>query len=144
MLASLFLLTTLLSTCLAQNADCPSGKTYAVKEFESAAVISRANRVSTGSLLNLNSLFYNGTNLAYPSTICLPYPCDNYQVQSGDICATVAQTHGLSLPAFKQYNLDINGECKNMLTGYDVCISAPETAAAGGTGGKTRRRKRST
>lgn len=142
MFASLFLLTTLLSTCLAQNAECPSGNTYPVKQGETAIVISQAKKVSTTALLNLNSLRLDGTDLgSKTSTICLPYSCDIYTVRSGEICASIAQDHGLSLFAFKQYNLDLNGECQNLLADYNVCISEPKAAPGGNMGGKTRRRR---
>ncbi|KAH8812335.1 hypothetical protein F5884DRAFT_843633 [Xylogone sp. PMI_703] len=47
-----------------------------------------------------------------------------YLVASGDQCATIASSHGISLTNFDAWNPLINSECSNLIAGDYVCIGA--------------------
>ena len=155
MLLSLLLFTSFLSTSLCTpcptcetsasvntETECPSRTTYFVKSGDTAAKISQAQHVSTKAILNINGLNANGTDLLANSTICLPFPCNTYRVQSGEGCYQIAQAKGIPLVSFKQWNLDIDGKCTNLISGYDVCVGQPigmpytDTPAGGRRGGE--------
>lgn len=67
-----------------------------------------------------------------PSTPTPPSPnsdgtCASYIIQSGDTCAALAQTFGLTVDKLEGFNKGKTWawtECKDILTGYNMCLSA--------------------
>ena len=107
------------------TSDCVSGNTRLVKAGDDPLQISLEEEVSTRAVININGLNHNGTNLDVGVALCLPLPCTVYNVKKGQDCTYVAKHAGISLTAFKQYNLDIDGECDNLIAGWNTCISVP-------------------
>ncbi|KAL9613018.1 MAG: hypothetical protein Q9167_002408 [Letrouitia subvulpina] len=114
------------------TADCVSGETYKVKSGENCTGISIALGVSTRALIHVNTLFENCTNLIADTEICVPLKCKTYVVQEGDVCSSVAEKQGIKLSELLQFNLDINGICDNLNSGFNICLSGPNGCEGSG------------
>ena len=104
------------------TSDCISNNLYIVHSGDTATIISNVQTVSTRAIININGLKPDGSDLAANSTICIPLPCKTYTVQAGETCKSIAKKNSISLTAFKQWNLDLDGECKNLISKYNVCV----------------------
>ncbi|KAL8862689.1 MAG: hypothetical protein Q9178_001187 [Gyalolechia marmorata] len=102
---------------------CLSGKTYRVAVGDNCQKIAASQGVATGTLEAINNIYPGCTNLIAGSTICLPQICQTYLVQPGDTCWSIASAHDVSYSTFSGYNPTINGQCSNLLSGINVCIS---------------------
>ncbi|KAL8918130.1 MAG: hypothetical protein Q9172_005557 [Xanthocarpia lactea] len=80
---------------------CLSGKTYRVAAGDNCQKIAASQGVATGTLEAINNIYPGCTNLVAGSTIA----------------------HGVSYSTFSGYNPTINGQCSNLLSGINVCIS---------------------
>ncbi|KAL8757941.1 MAG: hypothetical protein Q9199_001853 [Rusavskia elegans] len=102
---------------------CLSGKTYRVAAGDDCQTIATSQGVATGTLETINNIYPGCTNLIAGSTICLPQTCQTYLVRPGDTCWSIASAHGVPYSTFSGYNPTINGQCSNLLSGVNVCVS---------------------
>ena len=101
--------------------------TYTVIAGDDCATIAKAQSVSTLSLIALNGLNAQCTNLELGKTICIPPQCKTYEVKQGDTCAAIAQANGLDLSTFFSYNPSIaNPSCGNLNFDTNVCVDKPQ------------------
>lgn len=108
------------------TAACVGGRTHEVISGDNCIDISKASRVSTGSLITFNSLRMDCTNLLLGQTLCLPPECDDYVVQSGDTCIDIAaKFSGISYQQIVAWNPTINPYCTNLLVGHNICVGPP-------------------
>lgn len=92
------------------STTCYSGNTYTVVSGDSCQAIALANDVATGTLINLNQILPECTNLDIGQVLCLPQTCKTYTVASGDTCYSIAFAAGPS----------INSACTNLLSDTEV------------------------
>ncbi|KAH9206729.1 hypothetical protein DL95DRAFT_347253 [Leptodontidium sp. 2 PMI_412] len=121
---------------------CYSGNTYTVASGDNCIAISKAKGVSTGALININSLLPDCSNLQAGATLCLPQPCITHTVVTGDTCASITNDSSISFTQFSAWNPSINNYCTNLIAGQSVCIGLPGTpyngtTIAGATGTQT-------
>ncbi|KAL3433375.1 hypothetical protein BDV09DRAFT_186749 [Aspergillus tetrazonus] len=108
------------------TAACVGGRTHEVISGDNCIDISKASRVSTGSLITFNSLRMDCTNLLLGQTLCLPPECDDYVVQIGDTCIDIAaKFSGISYQQIVAWNPTINPYCTNLLVGHNICVGPP-------------------
>lgn len=48
------------------------------------------------------------------------------------MCTSVAQQQGIKLSELLQFNLDINGICNNLNSGFNICLSGPNGCEGSG------------
>ncbi|KAL4904227.1 hypothetical protein BDW74DRAFT_155322 [Aspergillus multicolor] len=108
------------------TAACVGSRTYEVVSGDNCVDISQTNHVSTGSLITLNSLRLDCTNLLLGQTLCLPPECDDYVVQSGDTCIDIAAKFpDVSYQQIVAWNPTINPYCTNLLVDQNICVGPP-------------------
>ncbi|KAL4812080.1 hypothetical protein BDW67DRAFT_179034 [Aspergillus spinulosporus] len=95
------------------TAACVGGRIHEVSSGDNCIDISKANRVSTGSLITLNSLRMDCTNLLVGQTLCLPPECDDYIFS------------GISYQQIFAWNPTINPYCTNLLVDHNICVGPP-------------------
>jgi LysM repeat protein len=124
------------------TAVCVGGRTHKVVSGDNCIEISKTNHVSTGSLLTLNSLRMDCTNLLLDQSLCLPPVCQDYVVQSGDTCVEIADKFTTSFQQLITWNPTINSYCTNLIAGHNLCVGPPGgfvdfTTVPGATGTQT-------
>ncbi|KAF2134778.1 carbohydrate-binding module family 50 protein [Dothidotthia symphoricarpi CBS 119687] len=107
------------------NYGCLTGKTYNVKAGENCEIIAERNNVSTGTLISINQLLPDCSDLQGGQILCLPSTCQSYVVQSGDTCISIAEKRNLQLHQIIAWNPSLNNYCTNLLSGRNLCISPP-------------------
>ncbi|CAN9150812.1 unnamed protein product [Alternaria alternata] len=107
------------------TAACVGGRTHEVTSGENCVAISKANHVSTGALITMNSLRLDCTNLQLGQKLCLPAACDDYVVQSGDTCVGIAKQFSVPFHQLTAWNPTINPHCTNLLVDQNLCIGPP-------------------
>jgi LysM repeat protein len=99
---------------------------YTLQPSDSCSSVSRANNVSTYSLLASNGLRADCTNFpSANSTLCIPPKCTTYTVKSYDTCRSILdQHHGISNAQFISWNPNINSLCGNLYlsVGKEICV----------------------
>ena len=119
--------------------SCWSGTTYTVASGDTCGAIATAKGVSTGSLIILNNVLPDCTNLQIGQVLCLPEACTTYTVKPGDTCFGVANSTGITFTQLLSYNPALNPTCTNLIAGSNICVSLPggviynATAIAGAT-----------
>ncbi|TFK69174.1 hypothetical protein BDN72DRAFT_840792 [Pluteus cervinus] len=117
----------------AYSAPCLSGNTYTVVGGDDCTAISAAHNVATGTLISINDILKDCSNLFIDQVLCLPQTCTTYTVQTGDTCVSIAGAHDLLYPELLAYNPSINPYCTNMAAGSLICVSPPGGATWTGT-----------
>lgn len=107
------------------SGGCLSRNTYTVVSGDDCQVIAQKENVATGTLISVNNLLRDCSNLELGSTLCLPQNCTTYLVQPGDTCYSIADAKAISFPQFMAYNPSINRLCTNLISAVNVCISPP-------------------
>ncbi|KAK5662512.1 hypothetical protein OQA88_8424 [Cercophora sp. LCS_1] len=106
--------------------ECLSGTTYAVQSGDTCLSIAAAKSVGSGALRVLNAILPDCSNLMAGAQICLPRPCQTYEVQYNETCATIAMERGLNDQLLIAWNPTINADCSNPdLPGSIICVSSP-------------------
>jgi LysM repeat protein len=105
--------------------NCLSGNTYTAVSGDTMQAISQNNGVATGTLIAINNLLPDGSDLQAGQVLCLPYVCQLYTIVSNDTCDSIANTVNIPFPAFLGYNPTINPYCTNLITGNSVCVTPP-------------------
>ncbi|KAK3334067.1 hypothetical protein B0T19DRAFT_459629 [Cercophora scortea] len=100
---------------------CLSGKTYGVVSGDSCETIARKFSVSTGTLMAINSLYSDCSNLWAGAA----KPCTSYVVQLGDTCDTIGVATSSDFQRLVAWNPAINSFCSNLIAGQNICISPP-------------------
>jgi hypothetical protein len=100
--------------------------TYTLRPGDSCSSVSKANNVSTYSLLASNGLRTDCTNFpAANGTLCIPPKCATYTVKSYDTCRSILDHHdGISSAQFISWNPNINSLCGNLYlsVGKEICV----------------------
>lgn len=104
---------------------CLSGKTYTVVSGDNCLDIAHNQHVSTGSLIALNSLLPDCTNLLLGQVLCIPSTCQTYTVQPGDSCDKIAASQSITFQQIVGWNPTINTYCTNLIADQDICVSPP-------------------
>ncbi|KAJ1323424.1 peptidoglycan DL-endopeptidase LytF [Microdochium nivale] len=107
------------------TAACVGSRTHKVVTGDGCIAISTANHVSTGSLMVLNSLRMDCTDLQLDQTLCLPPACDDYMVQGGDTCISIANRFSTTFQQVVAWNPTINSYCTNLIAGHNICVGPP-------------------
>ncbi|RDW76308.1 LysM peptidoglycan-binding domain-containing protein [Aspergillus mulundensis] len=86
----------------------------------------------------------NGVTTPSPIQPGMTTSCASFhEVQSGDTCASIAQSNGISLSQFNAWNTGVGSGCSSLWLGYYVCVSeigattttkAPSTTTNPGNG----------
>lgn len=105
--------------------SCWSGHTYSVVGGDDCGSIAISQDVSTGTLITLNNILPDCTNLQIGQLLCLPEQCATYSVQAGDTCFGVAAAKGITFTQLLSWNPALNPTCTNLITGSNICISVP-------------------
>lgn len=121
---------------------CLSGNTYSVVTGDDCGTIAQSNSVATGTLIVLNQLLPDCSDLQIGQALCLPQTCTTYIVQANDTCYSIGSTYDLLLPEILGYNPTLNNYCTNLAAGQNICVSPPGgnwtgTTIAGATATQT-------
>ena len=138
---------------------CISENTYIVASGDDCVKISKSRSVSTGSLIVLNQLFPDcsnlvgmwsasivfifsdvlyrrlrtDTHLSVIQSLCLPQTCTIYTIQSSDTCYGMAGNANMTYTQLLSWNPTINGYCSNLITGQNICVGQPGNVWTGTT-----------
>lgn len=104
---------------------CWSGETYTVVGGDDCGAIAAAQSVSTGTLITLNNILPDCTNLRIDQVLCLPQKCTTYTVQPGDTCFAIANAHNLTFTQLLSWNPALNPTCTNLISGSRICLTVP-------------------
>lgn len=124
------------------SSQCLSGNQYSVKPGDDCQKIATLQSVSTGTLIAINNILPDCTDLLGGASICLPQKCSVYITQQNDNCYSIAASQGISYIELLSYNPTINPSCTNLLSGVNLCVGQPGpvyngTTIAGATVTKT-------
>ncbi|KAF2228098.1 hypothetical protein BDZ85DRAFT_301033 [Elsinoe ampelina] len=101
---------------------------YQVKEGDTCESIAMSQRVPTFSIIRAGGLDRTCSNLRPGVSLCLPQPCEIYQVQDLDSCDLITSARpGLTGANIVDWNANIYPLCGNLpkLFGSHICISPP-------------------
>uniref|UniRef100_A0A093VSX0 Lysozyme n=2 Tax=Talaromyces marneffei PM1 TaxID=1077442 RepID=A0A093VSX0_TALMA len=104
---------------------CLSGKTYNVVSGDNCQAIAEQNSVSTGTLIAINDIYSDCTNIWVGQVLCMPPQCTTYIVQSGDTCDGIAATTNTMFQKLVAWNPALGSYCTNLLSGQNICVSPP-------------------
>lgn len=104
---------------------CWSGEMYTVVGGDDCGTIAAAQSVSSGTLITLNNILPDCTNLQIDQALCLPQRCTTYTVQAGDTCFAIAAAQSVTFTQLLSWNPALNPTCTNLITGSHICLSVP-------------------
>ncbi len=122
---------------------CISGNRYTVVSGDNCETIAESQNVATGTLIAINNLFPDCTNLNAAvvskssglvtnksgtenyQSICLPPSCTTYKVNSGDTCSSIASSTSTTFQQLIAWNPALDSYCTNLLSGVNICVSPP-------------------
>ena len=113
-------LTSATPTTTATNSRCntsdPNALLYRVHGNASCSAISRAKKVSTPALKDMNALGASCSYLHANQTLCLPSKCAIHRVMKNDTCSSIINSldHEISSATFRSWNPAINVDCSNL------------------------------
>ncbi|KAJ6045686.1 carbohydrate-binding module family 50 protein [Penicillium canescens] len=124
------------------SALCLSGITYTVVSGDSCEALAENYGVSTGTLIAINDLYVDCTNLGIGQVLCIPPQCTTYNVENGDTCDAIANNTSTSFQQLVAWNPSLGSYCTNLLSGENICVSPPGgvqnlTTIAGATATQT-------
>ncbi|KAI1811896.1 hypothetical protein GGS20DRAFT_588042 [Poronia punctata] len=103
-----------------------SGQTYTVASGDDCGSIAVSQSVSAGTLITLNNVLPDCTNLEIGQVLCLPERCTTYSVKSGDSCFAIAAATGITFTQLLSYNPALSPTCTNLIAGSNICVSVPD------------------
>ena len=109
----------------AANATCLTNQYYTVTSGDDCESIAEAHHVAQGTLIVINGILPDCSNLEAGASICMPQNCTTYKTVSGDTCSSIVLATGITFQALLTYNPTINSECTNLLADVTICISSP-------------------
>lgn len=115
------------------SSQCLSRKQYNVKPRDDYQKIATSQNVSTRTLIAINNLLPDCSDLLSGASLCLPQKCSVYLTQQNDNCYSIATTQGISFTELLSYNPTINPSCTNLLSGVNLCVGQPVPAYKGTT-----------
>ncbi|KZF20250.1 carbohydrate-binding module family 50 protein [Xylona heveae TC161] len=104
---------------------CLSGITYTVVSGDNCEAIAEKYNVATGTLIAINNIYTDCTNLYVGQNLCIPPQCTTYLVQSGDTCDGIANKTSTTFQQLVAWNPAIGSYCTNLLSGQNICVSPP-------------------
>ncbi|KKK25242.1 hypothetical protein ARAM_003183 [Aspergillus rambellii] len=121
---------------------CLSGVTYSVVSGDNCEAIAEKYNVSTGTLIAINDIYSDCSNLDIGQSLCIPLECTTYLVQSGDTCNGIANSSNTTFQQLVAWNPALGSWCTNLLSGENICVSPPGgvqnlTTIAGATATQT-------
>jgi hypothetical protein len=103
----------------------PRVRSYTVQEKDSCISISLNMNVSTHGIIRINGFDISCKLLpAAGSVICLPEPCETYQLDMYERCEGIAADTGITLHQLLAWNPIINDFCSNLYGwyGWNLCV----------------------
>ncbi|KAL4804680.1 hypothetical protein BDV18DRAFT_166012 [Aspergillus unguis] len=107
-------------------AECPTTRSCTAVSGDTCATIARAHGVPRGSLIALNDIRADCTNLRVGQVLCIPEACELYPVAEEASCIEIAKDNDISVEDLLLWNSFLTRECTTLQTGDEVCIAAPE------------------
>lgn len=107
------------------SSQCMSGNQYSVKPGDDCQKIATSQSIATGTLISINNLLPDCSDLLGGASLCLPYTCSIYLTQPGDDCYSIASSQGISYVQLISYNPTLNPSCTNLLSGVNICVGQP-------------------
>ena len=107
------------------SSQCTSGNHYSVKSGDDCQKIATSQSIATGTLISINNLLPDCSDLLGGATLCLPQTCSVYVTQPGDDCYSIAASQGISYVQLISYNPTLNPSCSNLLSGVNICVGQP-------------------
>ncbi|MCJ1435514.1 hypothetical protein MMC27_004888 [Xylographa pallens] len=104
---------------------CLSGVNYSVSSGDNCETICEKQKCATGTLIAINDLYIDCSNLYAGASICIPPQCTTYKVNSGDTCDIIANATGNTFQQLVAWNPTLGSFCTNLLAGQDICVSPP-------------------
>ncbi|RAK85566.1 hypothetical protein BO79DRAFT_231493 [Aspergillus costaricaensis CBS 115574] len=112
---------------------CLSEATYTVISGDNCIAISQAQNVSTGTLISLNNLLPDCSNLdGNPTQPLSARPHMSLQI-SGDTCESICNEAGITFVQLTSWNPTINSYCSNLIARQAVCVGQAGTTWTGTT-----------
>jgi hypothetical protein len=100
--------------------------THVVDIKDTCYSIALQHGVSSYSVVQLNGLFPGCLNLQESANLCIGVACETYQVDSGDTCGSIIESHGgtITTTQFLAWNPNIDPLCGNLhdTAGMVVCV----------------------
>ncbi|KAK6008144.1 hypothetical protein QM012_000047 [Aureobasidium pullulans] len=123
------------------TASC-SGKTYTVVSGDNCGAIATKHSIPRGSLMTMNNILPDCSDLYIGQILCLPDACQTYTIQSGDTCNAITTSSNITLTQLRSWNPFVDSSCSNLIAGDAICINQPGpiwtgTTIAGATATKT-------
>ncbi|GAA91092.1 carbohydrate-binding module family 50 protein [Aspergillus luchuensis CBS 106.47] len=113
--------------------SCLSEATYTVVSGDNCIAISQAQNVSTGTLISLNNLLPDCSNLdGNPTQPPSARPHMSLQI-SGDTCESICNEAGITFVQLTSWNPTINSYCSNPIAGQAVCVGQAGSTWTGTT-----------
>ncbi|KAH7305819.1 pectate lyase superfamily protein-domain-containing protein, partial [Stachybotrys elegans] len=109
---------------------CLSGVTYTTQSGDTCNSLALKYKVSSAAIFIGNPAILDCNEIVQGVSICLPLPCDIYQLDSEDTCLHVEVKTGLDDKSIMQLNPWIDETCENLQSapetlGSVLCISIP-------------------
>jgi hypothetical protein len=92
---------------------CLSGVTYTVLSGDNCEAIAEKHSVSTGTLIAINDIYADCTNIWVGQVLCMPPQCTTYLVQSGDTCDGIAASTNTTFQQLVAWNPSLGSYCTN-------------------------------
>ncbi|OJJ07515.1 hypothetical protein ASPVEDRAFT_367672 [Aspergillus versicolor CBS 583.65] len=105
--------------------DCLTNRTYTTRSGDTCARIARAHRVPRGSLVWLNDVQSDCSDLRAGQPLCIQESCDLCPVFRGATCVEIAQATEIGVDQLFAWNEFLNEDCTNLLAGDEVCVAEP-------------------
>ncbi|KAI9368524.1 hypothetical protein BJX61DRAFT_213163 [Aspergillus egyptiacus] len=106
-------------------AACATNRTYSVVSGDNCGTIARFHGVPRAALVTLNEVRPDCAELRVGQVLCLPEPCQLYDIGLGTTCTDITDATGIALSQLLAWNPYINAECTNLIAGEQVCIAEP-------------------
>ena len=107
------------------SSQCMSGVQYSVKQGDDCQKIAISQNIATGTLISINNLLPDCSDLLSGASLCLPQTCSTYVTQPNDDCYSIAASQGISYVQLISYNPTLNPSCTNLLSGVNLCVGQP-------------------
>ncbi|KAK2591097.1 hypothetical protein QQS21_011208 [Conoideocrella luteorostrata] len=106
------------------QAKCASDRTYTASG-DNCLSISKKSHVSTGSLILMNGLRVDCTDLQLGQTLCLPDAYEDYVIRSGDTCEALAASKDYTFQQLVSWNPLLDDYCSNLIVDQNICVGPP-------------------
>lgn len=106
------------------NVECPAFS-HVVSTGDTCYSVADQHDVPTYGIISLNGLGRSCDPLTAGAKLCLPKPCQLYEIQSRDTAAVIAARYNTSVPRLAAWNpmLTMDGANFGNWKGYFICVS---------------------